>query len=278
MPACHETAYAKINLALHVRRRRDDGYHDLETLFAFADDGDRLSAETAGDLSLRITGPFGDGLSALDNLVIRTAERIRAHFSVEQGAAICLDKRLPIASGIGGGSADAAATARVLNRLWDIGVTDVELERLLAPLGADIPACVQSTTVYGDGIGTALRSVPDTGISGRAVLLVNPLKPVATGPVFKAWDGVDRGGLGYADPWQAALAGRNDLEVPAISICPAISDVLEQLAQTGAELVRMSGSGATCFAIYASDDARDTAHAGISKACPKWWTMASSLR
>ena len=278
MPACHETAYAKINLALHVRRRRDDGYHDLETLFAFADDGDRLSAETAGDLSLRITGPFGDGLSALDNLVIRTAERIRTHFSVKQGAAICLDKRLPITSGIGGGSADAAATARVLNRLWRIEATDSDLEHLLAPLGADIPACVQSKTVYGGGTGTKLRPVPDLRIRGRAVLLVNPLKPVATAPVFKAWDGVDRGGLGYADPWHAALAGRNDLQDPAISICPMISDMLEQLGQTGAELVRMSGSGATCFAIYASDDTTDAAHARISKACPNWWTMASSLR
>lgn len=278
MSACHETAYAKINLALHVRRRRDDGYHDLETLFGFADDGDRLSAETADDISLTIAGPFGNGLSTSDNLIMRTAEIVKTHFAVGQGAAITLDKRLPIASGIGGGSADAAATARLLNRLWEIGITDIELEHLLAPLGADIPACVQSKTVYGGGTGTILRPVPDAGIRGRAVLLVNPLAPVATGPVFKAWDGGDRGGLDYADPWQAALAGRNDLEVPAISICPAILDVLEQLAEIGADLVRMSGSGATCFAIYASDDARDAAHSRISKTCPNWWTMASSLR
>ncbi len=127
-PTVAETAYAKINLALHVRRRRADGYHDIETLFAFAADGDRLSATEAKTLSLRIDGPFGDGLSPDDdNLVLRAARRMQQHFNVETGAAIQLDKRLPIASGIGGGSADAAATARLLNILWRLGATEAEL-------------------------------------------------------------------------------------------------------------------------------------------------------
>jgi 4-diphosphocytidyl-2-C-methyl-D-erythritol kinase len=276
--ALRETAYAKINLALHVRRRRDDGYHELETLFAFVGDGDRISAAPADGVSLGISGPFGEGLSATDNLVMRTARLMQAHYAIEQGSAIHLDKRLPVASGIGGGSADAAATARVLNRLWGIGADDAELEKLLAPLGADIPACIGSKTVYGNGVGTALREVPDTQIQGRPVLLVNPLQSVATGPVFKAWDGVDRGGLDCADPWSAALEGRNDLTNPANSICPAISAVLDALAKTDADLVRMSGSGATCFALFASDQARDFATRQISEACPDWWTMASSLR
>lgn len=278
MPVLRETAYAKINLALHVRRRREDGYHELETLFAFADDGDRICGELAEDVNLTVSGPFGGGLDSPDNLVIRTAEMMKHHFAVKQGAAIALDKRLPVASGIGGGSADAAATARLLNRLWGINADDAKLEQLLAPLGADIPACVGSRTVYGDGIGAALREVHDTGIRGRAVLLVNPLQPVETGPVFKAWDGIDRGGVDYSDPWQAALAGRNDLARPAITICPAISDVLDLLARTGADLVRMSGSGATCFALFASDEARNAANAQIHGTCPHWWTMASSLR
>lgn len=278
MPALQETAFAKINLALHVRRRRDDGYHELETLFAFAEDGDRLSAELADGIELAISGPFGEGLSTTDNLVVRAAERVKAHFEVRRGAAIRLEKRLPVASGIGGGSADAAAAARLLNRLWDIGAEHAELERLLAPLGADVPACVRSKAVYGEGVGAALREVADAEIRSRAVLLVNPLQPVATGPVFKAWDGVDRGGLSSDDPWRASLSGRNDLEAPAISICPAISDVLALLAQSNADLARMSGSGATCFALFASEGDRDAAQSAVSKACPNWWTMASSLR
>lgn len=278
MPAFAETAYAKINLALHIRRRRADGYHDIETLFAFADDGDRLTATSADDISLTVTGTFGEGLSNRDNLVVRTAGLMREYYAVRKGAAITLDKRLPVASGIGGGSADAAATARLLRRLWSIEADDGALERLLAPLGADIPACVQSRTVYGDGTGADLKKVSDAGIHGKAILLVNPLQPVATGPVFKAWDGIDRGGLNTIDPWQAALAGRNDLETPAIFICPAIEDVLNMLSQTEANLVRMSGSGATCFALYPTTTARDSAQCDISEACPDWWTMASFLR
>ena len=278
MPAFAETAYAKINLALHIRRRRADGYHDIETLFAFADDGDRLTATSGDDIRLTVTGTFGEGLSSPDNLVVRTAELMRENFAVDQGAAITLDKRLPVASGIGGGSADAAATARLLRRLWSIEADDDALERLLAPLGADIPACVQSRTVFGDGTGADLQRVSDAGIHGKAVLLVNPLQPVATGPVFRAWDSIDRGELNTIDPWHGAMAGRNDLETPAISICPAIRDVLNMLSQTEADLVRMSGSGATCFALYATTIARDTAQCDISEACPGWWTMASFLR
>jgi 4-diphosphocytidyl-2-C-methyl-D-erythritol kinase len=278
MSALQETAYAKLNLALHVRRRREDGYHELETLFAFTEDGDHVRGELAEKISLGISGPFGEGLSSADNLVICAAELMQRQYGITEGAAIHLEKLLPIASGIGGGSADAAATARLLNRLWGINADDAELERLLAPLGADVPACVRSRTVYGEGTGAALRAVPDTAITGQAVLLVNPLQPVATGPVFKAWDGIDRGGLGNADPWRAALAGRNDLQTPAISICPEISQVLDHLDETGADLVRMSGSGATCFAIFSSDAGRDAAKHQIASTCPKWWTMASSLR
>lgn len=278
MSVLEETAYAKLNLALHVRRRRDDGYHELETLFAFTEDGDRITGELADDISLSVSGPFGDGLSNTDNLVIRAARLIKAHFGVDQGAALHLEKQLPVASGIGGGSADAAATARLLNRLWNIGADEGELEALLAPLGADIPACVRSRTIFGEGTGTVLRPVPDADIRERAVLLVNPLQPVATGPVFQAWDNVDRGQLQISDPWQATLQGRNDLQAPAISICPTIGEVLEKLDQTEAELVRMSGSGATCFALYASEGERDAARQNISNACPNWWTMSSSLR
>ena len=278
MPSLVETAYAKINLALHVRSRRDDGYHELETLFAFAEDGDEISAGPADGIWLSVIGPFGQNLGTSDNLVTRTALLMKAYFGVGQGAAITLDKRLPVASGIGGGSADAAATARLLRRLWSIDAADTELEQLLAPLGADIPACVQSRTVFGDGTGTKLQTVSDSHIRGRHVLLVNPLQPVATGPVFDAWDGIDRGALDVTNPWQATLGGRNDLAVAAISICPEINEVLELLSQTKADVVRMSGSGATCFALFANAYERDAARRVVFEACPGWWTMASCLR
>lgn len=278
MSVLREIAFAKLNLALHVRGRRDDGYHELETLFAFAEDGDRVSGELADDVSLAISGPFGDGLSESDNLVIRSAELMKSHFSVKDGVALSLEKQLPVASGIGGGSADAAATARLLNRLWGIGADDTELEHILAPLGADIPACIRSRTVYGKGTGTELRNVTTEAISGRAVLLINPLQSLATGPVFDKWDGIDRGGLNIFEPWEGILQGRNDLQSPAMSICAAIREVLDALEQTDADLVRMSGSGATCFALYNSVAMRDLARRNIADTCPEWWMMASSLR
>lgn len=275
MPAETETAYAKINLALHVRRRREDGYHDIETLFAFAEHGDALAAELADGLSLNINGPFGGALSADDdNLVLKAASLLKCQFGVAAGARIALYKSLPIASGIGGGSADAAATARLLNRLWNIGASEAELAVLLAPLGADIPACVHSRTAFGVGTGTDLEFVADNDLSGTPVLLVNPMVSVSTAAVFRAWDCVDRGRLSIG----FMLSGRNDLEPMALALCPEIAAVLAALEATDTLLVRMSGSGATCFALFATADARDAAQLDISRACPEWWTMASCLR
>jgi 4-diphosphocytidyl-2-C-methyl-D-erythritol kinase len=278
-PVLYETAFAKINLALHVRRKRGDGYHELETIFAFADHGDRLTAEPADTLQLAIRGPFAEGLSTSDNLILRAAEILRSHYAISAGASITLDKRLPVASGIGGGSADAAAAARLLNRLWKIKAKDAELAQLLAPLGADIPACVSSRTALGSGLGTELHLLDGSDISGRPLLLVNPLKPVSTAAVFQAWDGVDRGALSDGGAWHAALSGRNDLLAAAVAVCPVIAEILVRLGKfEAASLVRMSGSGATCFAIFDSIDERDAAQAVIANACPAWWTMASSLR
>jgi 4-diphosphocytidyl-2-C-methyl-D-erythritol kinase len=269
MPTDTETAYAKINLALHVRRRRDDGYHDIETLFAFAQHGDQLQASLSDTLSLAIDGPFASGLSADDdNLVMQTANRLRAHFSITDGASIRLTKNLPIASGIGGGSADAAAAARLLNRLWDIQASEQELADILAPLGADIPACVFSRTSFGSGTGTALELRDDSNVPARHLLLVNPLQSVSTGAIFKAWDGKDKGPVARRDIWHAALSGRNDLEPIAAAICPAISDILDVLARANPAMVRMSGSGATCFALF--NEAKDLE--------PLWWSMGTELR
>ena len=276
MPADVEIAYAKINLALHVRRRRDDGYHDIETLFAFAQHGDQLQASFADTLDLTIDGPFGSGLSADDdNLVMQTANRLRAHFSITDGASIRLTKNLPIASGIGGGSADAAAAARLLNRLWDIQASEQELADVLAPLGADIPACVFSRTSFGSGTGTALELRDDSNVPARHLLLVNPLQSVSTAAIFKAWDGEDRGPVARDDIWQATLSGRNDLEPIAAGICPAITDILNVLARANPAMVRMSGSGATCFALF--NEAKDL-EAAKALLDPRWWSMGTELR
>ncbi len=271
-----EIAFAKINLALHVRKRRGDGYHDIETLFAFAQHGDVLSAHLANALSLKIDGPFGSGLEPDEsNLVLQTALLMQSHFGVSKGAVIRLEKQLPIASGIGGGSSDAAAAARLLNRLWGLGASEQLLADILAPLGADIPACVFSRSSFGSGTGTALAFLDDSNITARYLLLVNPLQSVSTSAIFSAWNGVDGGGVGRGDIWHAAIEGRNDLEPIAAAICPAITEILDRLSLSNPALVRMSGSGATCFALFGDAAALEAARARLDQ---NWWSMASMLR
>lgn len=271
----NDTGYAKINLALHVRARRADGYHALETLFAFAEDGDQLFAHLAPDFSLRMTGPFAEDLAAdTDNLVLRAARLLAQSIGVSGGLAFTLEKRLPIASGIGGGSADAAAALRLAAQLWGVVTETTMLHDIAAQIGADVPSCLRSQSCFGTGTGTELTPV-DAGLTGTPILLVNPRQPCPTGPVFKAWDGIDHGPLTPMD-WQT---GRNDLEAPAQALVPRIGDVLAHLrAQPGLCLARMSGSGATCFGIWASLDDRDRAAAAIQAAHPSWWIMASRLR
>ena len=264
-----EPASAKLNLALHVRGKRCDGRHELETIFAFCTDGDLLHAEPADSLSLEVTGPFATALAGeSDNLVTRAAEALAAQAGVSGAAALTLAKKLPVASGIGGGSADAAAALRLLTRLWNI---DPAHASAVAPqLGADVPACLLSMTSRGSGAGDELLLFEDPTIANTPVLLVNPLVPVSTGAVFGQWDGVDRGPLG------AWSEGRNDLEAPARAIAPAIGEVLDWLkGRQGASFVRMSGSGATCFALFESEQDRDLAAESVP---PDWWRLATFLR
>ena len=273
--AATEVAYAKINLALHVRRRRADGYHELETLFAFLDDGDRLSVAPAAGFSLRITGPFAAGLGAGDdNLVLRAARMLAQRNGIGEGAAFVLDKRLPIAAGIGGGSADAAAALRLVAAMWRIGPDQLLPMDIAAELGADVPACVRSQTCFGSGVGEKLAVIDAAELAGLPVLLVNPRVECLTGPVFKAWDGIDRGPLDVGN-W---LAARNDLEAPALALHPEIGGVLRYLDGLGARLVRMSGSGATCFALFDAANQRDVAAAQVARDHPDWWQMAGLLR
>lgn len=273
-----ETAYAKINLALHVRGREPDGYHRLETIFAFAEDGDVLAVSASDALGLEVTGPFAAALAG-DNLVMRAAEALRSHCGVEQGAALHLDKRLPVASGIGGGSADAAATLRLLNRWWRLDAPEGLLLDIAASLGADVPACLLSRTMRGEGRGDRLLGCDDGILAGMPLLLVNPLVPVSTAEVFRCWEGIDRGALPEAAPLEAALQGRNDLEAPARTVAPEIGEVLAVLTSLpNQRLSRMSGSGATCFALFDTEAARDAASAHIRAEQPGWWQLPTRLR
>ena len=266
-----ETAHAKINLALHVRRRREDGYHELETLFAFVDAGDRLSVTpaardevvTLGEFAGVIGDPFGNIVAKALALLPRGG-----------GWRVTLDKVLPVAAGLGGGSADAGALFRLVEREHGL---PADWQARAASLGADVPACVASRTVIGRGTGTELEDGPDD-LAGTPVLLVNPRVPLPTGPVFKGWDGTDRGPLPQGSARAIALAGRNDLEAPAMAICPQIGEVLEALSETAPWLARMSGSGATCFALYDSGEARDAAAAHIAATHPGWWQLSGLLR
>ena len=266
-----ETAYAKINLALHVRRRREDGYHEIETLFAFVDAGDELVAETGlrdelhtiGEFAPQLTDPFG-------NIVAKALTALTR----AEGLRITLDKRLPVAAGLGGGSADAGAVFRLVRERF--ALPDDWQERA-ARLGADVSACVESRTCFGRGTGADLQPGPQD-LAGTPVLLVNPRVPLATGPVFAGWDGIDRGPLPGGNARAIALAGRNDLEPPALALCPAIGEVLAALRDTDSWLVRMSGSGATCFALFERHDVMREAAETLARDHPGWWQMAGSLR
>lgn len=279
-------APAKINLCLHVGRPNPDGRHPLESLVVFARDvGDSLSAARAGALTLAITGPYSDALPvAADNLVLRAARALAGRAGVAPQAALVLDKQLPIASGIGGGSADAAAALRILNELWCVGASLGELEGIAAELGADVPACVQSRTVRMTGTGEAIEHVDCPQLHA---VLVNPGVLAPTGAVYRAFDVV---GLGSgarpvgAAPQTSAAALRwlamltNDLEPAAITVAPAIGDVLSALRGKAPEaLVRMSGSGATCFAVVGDAEAAAGLAAEMRLAHPDWWIRPAVL-
>jgi 4-diphosphocytidyl-2-C-methyl-D-erythritol kinase len=268
----HETAYAKLNLALHVRGREADGYHRIETAFAFAEDGDRLSIEEGDGVSLRVVGPFAGALADGDNLVLTAAHALREKFGAQAGAALTLDKRLPVASGIGGGSADAAAALRLLRRWWRLDLPEEALVEIARGLGADVPACFYSRTARGVGRGDRLE-FEDYGVAGSPLLLVNPGVELSTRAVFEHWGGRDGGALG--DP----RLGRNDLEAPAAELVPEIGEALDSLAALGtAMMVRMSGSGATCFALFGNAADRDEASRRIAARHPHWWRLESRLR
>ncbi len=280
-----EFAPAKINLFLHVTGKRADGYHLISSLMVFADIGDELTAVPADRFSLAIDGPFAAGLPTDNgNLVTRAAEKLAAMTGVQPHAALRLTKNLPVASGIGGGSADAAAALRALVRLWGRDPGQEALAELGLGLGADIPVCLRSQAMNVSGIGEGLDPAPE--LPPAWLVLVNPRVAVATKDVFKARTGAFSASapLAAAAGDAAALARalgtrHNDLEAPAIALAPVIGTVLSTLRTApNCLLARMSGSGATCFGLFGDQAAAEAAAGPIRQAQPGWWTAAAPLR
>jgi 4-diphosphocytidyl-2-C-methyl-D-erythritol kinase len=272
-------APAKVNLFLHVTGRRADGYHLLDSLAVFPMAGDVVRAAPADGLSLKITGPFGDSLTAApDNLVLRAAGALAAAAGMSPQAALTLEKHLPVASGIGGGSADAAAALRLLSELW--GVT-LPLAPIALSLGADVPVCLASVPARMGGIGEVLGPAP--ALPGFGMVLINPGVAVGTADVFRARSAAFSPAAALPAGWETAraMAGdlaalSNDLEAPAIARAPAISAVLDALrGDERCLLGRMSGSGATCFGLYENPDVAGQAAAAIRR--PGWWCWAGGL-
>lgn len=268
-------APAKVNLYLHVTGKRADGYHLLDSLAVFPEAGDIVGAKPGEGLSLEISGPFGAALQGeADNLLLRAARLLGPGL----GAALALEKNLPVASGIGGGSADAAAALRVLAGLWGV---EADLPELALKLGADVPVCLRSLPARMQGIGEILAPAP--GLPDFGMVLVNPGVAVPTPAVFKARQGGFTTPPDLPEAWAdvdamvASLAAcTNDLQAAAIGIAPVIAEALAVLtALPGAKLARMSGSGATCFAIFATPAAARAAAAKITQ--PGWWAWGGGL-
>ena len=273
-----ETAPAKVNLYLHVLGRTPAGYHLLDSLVVFGPASDVLHADAADELSLTVTGPFAAGLDG-DNLVLRAARALAAEAGVTPGGRLRLDKRLPVASGIGGGSADAAAALRLLSRLWRVRPAAEDLARIALSLGADVPVCLRGVPVRMEGIGEVLSAAP--ALPPFGMVLVNAGAPVATADVFRTRSGPFSTAVALPDRLPAVdalidalTATHNGLEDAAVAICPVIATVLMLLrGLPGCRLARMSGSGATCFALF---DTPGAAAAAAEAVPAPWWRMGGA--
>ncbi|GBR52147.1 4-diphosphocytidyl-2-C-methyl-D-erythritol kinase [Neokomagataea thailandica NBRC 106555] len=283
----HDTAHAKINLFLHVTGRRPDGYHLLDSLAVFTEVGDRLTAElrTDGNCTLSIHGPFGTGLSSTDdNLILKAAQLLKIHAKSSFGAHITLEKNLPVASGIGGGSADAAATLRLLSTLWNI---PKDLLKDIAPkLGADVPVCLAQRATRMQGIGEVLKAVPAMPAGG--IMLVNPGVAVSTPDIFRRFS-ANGGPKSRTEPnlpchWDGMEhlvsvldKTTNDLQPPATGLAPIINDTLQAISfSTDCLLSRMSGSGATCFGLFPTARSAQLAAQELQKQY-NWWVWGGAF-
>ena len=274
-------APAKINLFLHVGDKRADGFHDLESLVVFAALGDRLEFSDAVAPDLSLTGPFASTLEGADNLALRAARAL----DPERGARIALEKNIPVAAGLGGGSADAAAALKGLNALWQLGRSEMQLCDIAASLGSDVPACVLSRALWMEGRGERVTEIAP--LPSFSLVLANLGIAIPTAEVFAALN--VRSGIGAMSPPAAPISSvwdlvdylddaGNDLEAPACSLVPAIDEVLEALAhEPGCVLAQMSGSGATCFGLFQDGPWAEGAVERLAKDHPHWWVEATQI-
>jgi 4-diphosphocytidyl-2-C-methyl-D-erythritol kinase len=281
--AIRQFAPAKLNLYLHVVARRPDGYHALDSLAVFLDIGDEIAVRPATKLALAVKGPFAAQTPAgPDNLALRAARALAAAAGVPAAAAITLTKNLPVAAGLGGGSADAAAALAALDRLWKTGIPEAALDRLALGLGADVPLCRRRRPQQIAGIGEVLSDAP--ALPPFHVVLVNPGTPLATAAVFAALEPrfsaaapFERPPADVRDLARMLAARRNDLAVPARRLAPVLDEVLAALAaRPDCLLARLSGSGATCFGIFAAQSAAKAAAKAIASQHPAWWVAAAA--
>ncbi|GEO85072.1 MULTISPECIES: 4-(cytidine 5'-diphospho)-2-C-methyl-D-erythritol kinase [Alphaproteobacteria] len=284
-----EAAPAKINLALHITGQRADGYHLLDSIVAFASHGDLLTFSPADRDGFGLAGRFGASLSAEaggkdDNLVLKARDLLRAALAADghvmEPVAIELEKNLPVASGIGGGSADAAATLRGLLRFWRASLPPETLSAIALKLGADVPMCLESRPLRARAIGERIDMLGS--IPRFALVLANPLKSVSTPDIFRRLAKRDNPPIGTLPTscdiaaWIAFLSGlRNDLEAPARAIVPEIASVSTALREAGSQLVRMSGSGATCFGIFSDREQAEKAALELESRHPDWYVQAT---
>jgi 4-diphosphocytidyl-2-C-methyl-D-erythritol kinase len=287
MTTLRDTAFAKINLTLAVLSRRADGFHEIESLVAFAALGDEVTLEPGETLDLAVEGPFGGALAG-DNLVIAAAEAAKALYPELRLGRFGLVKRLPVAAGLGGGSADAAAALRLLSRANRGALSETALASLAPELGSDVTVCLDSRPALITARGERVRPVP--GFPSCGVLLANPAVPLATREVYAALDAGPLPGSpkkieapnfagDFAKLVDYVAAGRNDLETPAMRLVPVVKEVLAALSGLdGARIARLSGSGPTCFALFTSEEEAKRAAAALSRSRPDWWIAASSLR
>jgi 4-diphosphocytidyl-2-C-methyl-D-erythritol kinase len=280
-----ETAWAKINLALHVTGQRTDGYHLLESLVTFAEVGDRLSFQHSIDDRFTISGPFaGDLTPTFDNMVLRARDALR-DAAIASGfeappVAIHLEKHLPVASGIGGGSADAAACMRGLLRCWNVPAAELDLDAIAAGLGADVSMCLVSRPLFAAGIGEKTKRIE--AMPAMEIVLVNPRVAISTPEVFGRLQNKNNPAMaipraGVTEDLAMALGElRNDLEAPATALAPIIAKATDALSHTDALLVRMSGSGATIFGLFGNVQRAESAAKSIRAAYPAWYVCAST--
>ncbi|MEP3244444.1 MAG: 4-(cytidine 5'-diphospho)-2-C-methyl-D-erythritol kinase [Sneathiella sp.] len=277
-------ARPKVNLFLHVTGKRQDGYHLLESLACFADGGDRITVTASEDMSLFETGPFAAETGCQSrNLVLLAADQLKQKSGIQVGARILLEKNIPVASGIGGGSADAAKTIELLCDLWDLKLPAAKLQQIAGTLGADVPVCLKGQTALMSGIGDHLESV--AGLPDFSMLLINPGIAVSTAQVFRTMALPDEkltvpdfSGMDQLSFFEALGQCRNHMQPAALALAPQIGAVLEVLETEGdCKLSRMSGSGATCFGLFRTLEQAQQTQRRIQEQHPHWWTLASCI-